>query len=772
MNESLNEYNKKRNFLRTNEPKGTCKRKNKIQHQFVVQYHEARKKHYDFRLEWEGVLLSWAIIKGPSYCVDDKRLAVQVEDHPLDYANFEGSIPKGEYGGGWVMIFDYGTYQVDDMKQSLQDGLIQFILHGKRLKGKWRLVRLKDKEKNWLFIKEKDKYCLQSSGIETYKTSVVSHRSMEQIKNEKKNPFHHVHVKLAKSVKQLPKKDYIYEIKHDGYRTVAYIENGNVELKSRNQLSFNEVFSSILPSLKILAKKKSMILDGEMVILDEQGRSNFSMLQEYVHGNHSKQLVYIVFDLLALDGNDLRKQDLLVRKKKLKELMKDSPQNLLYSQHIQNHLDDFIKLAQKINVEGIVAKRIHSSYNGLRNEDWLKLKFRHQDVFMVGGYKEDRMKKIQSLLLGVQGNKTLSYVGKVGTGIQKKDSEELQAQFLRLIQKQNPFVNFQDKKTKYRFIKPKIAVVIEYAEWSKNHQLRQASYKGIQIAQSFQNVQEEQKEFHLIQLTNPNRVIFSKLNITKQDVFQYYQIMAKKMLPYLINRCVSIVYCHQDIAKKCFFRRHPQGKKNQQSSVTINGKEYVYIKNEEDILQAIQDGAIEFHLWGSQIEKIDHPNWMVFDLDPDEKVQIKQIRQGVRDLKKILSQLSLKAYLKTSGGKGYHLVVPFTDCSSWDEFKDFAKKIAQYMEQKWPNRYTSNSSKKNRKNKIFIDWLRNTKGATSVAPYSLRIRENASVSMPIAWKDLDKIKPDEINLYEALKRMKTTSPWKNFFHTQNHFKKQ
>lgn len=469
MKEQLNQYHLKRDFKKTSEPVGKISKKHK-KLSFVVQHHLARKEHYDFRLEWNGTLKSWAVPKGPSYKTDDKRLAVLVEDHPISYRNFEGVIPKGQYGGGTVMIFDEGYYEpVGNFKNDFKKGFIKFILKGKRLKGRWTFVHFK--EDNWLLIKEKDGI----SGfldIHEFNTSVKTGRTMEEIA-------------LNKDKRKMK-----------------------------------------------ISKKNSMI--GDTLI------------------------------------------------------------------------------------------------------------------------------------------------------------------------------------------------------------------------------------------THPEKVIFKRPKITKWDIALYYQKVSSRMLPFLENRIISTIRVPDGILKKRFFKKHLNNENDGIGRVDIPSKkgkkeDYYYIKNVNGLLSEVQQNSYEFHVWGSSVSKLEQPTMMVFDLDPDEKMSLKKVRQGVKDLKSILDELSLVSFLKTSGGKGYHVVLPISSLKTWDEFRDFAKNIAKLMEAKWPERYVSNVRKQKRKNKIFIDWIRNTKGATSVAPYSIRTRKNAPVSMPISWTELDRVRPNEITMDKAILRLKRKNPWENFF---------
>lgn len=764
MENRLQRYHEKRNFLRTNEPVGLpFNNTKKEDFQFVIQFHQSKRAHYDLRLKWRGVLLSWAIMKEPSFFTDDKRLAIRVEDHPSEYADFEGTIPPGEYGAGTVTIWDRGTYQVKKMDQSLKNGMIKLYLMGQKLKGKWVLLQLKKEEKNWLFIKEKDEY-----GKEKKTKTFQNQKTIKKtVVTTSKNPFSHADVQLAKLTAQLPEKNYIYEIKYDGYRTIAYLENDQVRLQSRNHRSFNELFSSIISDLKDLAKGRSMVLDGEMVVLDSQGRSDFQLLQHYLKEKKGP-LTYVIFDLLAIDGKDLRPLSLLERKKKLATLMEKSGSGLLYSRHIDHHLQKLIAAGKKMNLEGIVAKRMDSPYRGIRNDDWLKLKFRKKELFFIGGYvgsvsSEDTFR---SLLVGSYEEKKLIYRGKVGSGIKKDLMRQMLTLFSSIRQKSSPFATTIPSESKIVYLRPEYVIEVEYTELTEKRLLRHASF--IRILKK-ENSSDENRE---ITLTHPERLVFLKPKLMKKDLSEYYTMVADRLLFYARNHLLSVVRCPENVTQPCYLKKHPDLKKPMNHTYLSDGKRYFYLNDLFDLLQEVQNGTVEFHLWGSEIATIDEPSWLIFDLDPDEQIQLSQLRQGVRDLKKILDRLSFRSFLKTSGGKGYHIVVPLASKISWEIGKQFAQSVAIYMEQRWPEKYTSKMQKKLRKGKIFIDWMRNGKGATCIAPYSLRIKENAPVSMPIFWKELDRIAPDGIQVKDAMQRIKMRDPWWNFFKVENKLKEK
>lgn len=807
----LEKYNQKRNFEKTLEPEGV-EGKPEDGLRFVVQHHIASRDHYDFRLEWGGALLSWAVPKGPSYNTRDKRLAVQVEEHPLEYRNFEGTIPKGEYGAGTVMLWDEGIWEPrHDVDKGLSEGSLKFALNGRRLKGKWALVRLKGKEKrdkdNWLLLKEKDEYANSQDKIEDLSTSIRTGRTMAQIEqgeDEKitRNPFEKANVQLAKLVRDVPEgDDWLYELKYDGYRIMAFVEGNNARLVTRNGNDYSSRFREIAASLVDWAGGRAMVLDGEMVIADKEGKSDFQALQNYLKNPGGRKLSYIIFDLLALDGEDLRGRRLIERKEMLEALLKDSPNNLYYSTYVTGNGQESFAAACKLNLEGIVGKKADSVYTGTRNGDWIKLKCDKRQEFVIAGYTLSDKKAfgISSLILGVYEGSDLVFAGRAGTGFTQRIVNKLEKKFEDIKRETTPLKDAPKarKGEKITWLEPEMVAEIKFAEWTKENRLRQASFKGLRTDKDPRQVKkehpikEEEPEDNRneqsggdsggtmkmnketitvggIRISSPDKVIFENPEIKKADVVRYYEKVSERMLPYVGNRILSIVRCPKGVDSNCFYKKHPGS--DSRGIVTIpietsdgDEEEYFYIQDSSGLILQAQMGTLEFHIWGSRVENLEKPDMMVFDLDPDEGMELEKVHLGVRDIKSILDSLSLTSFLKTSGGKGYHVVVPFEPSVEWEAFYSFARRVAELMENKWPDRYTSNVRKDKRKNRIFIDWIRNGRGATSIAPYSVRARKGAKVSMPIAWRELNTVAPDGVDMAGALKRIGGADPWEDFY---------
>jgi len=565
---------------------------------------------------------------------------------------------------------------------------------------------------------------------------------------------------------------------------------------TRNSNDYTKRFNEIASSLIDWAAGRAIVLDGEVAITDPSGKTDFQALQNYLKNCKAQSLTYIVFDLLALDGVDLRGRSLIERKEMLETLMKNAPENLYYSRYVRGNGKESFAVACEASMEGIVGKKADSVYSGTRNGDWIKLKCEKRQEFVIGGYSLSNKKTrgVSSLLLGVYEGEELVYAGRAGTGISETDMKVLEEKFMNLMRADPPFklAPKSRRDEKVTWLEPELVAEIKFAEWTEENLLRHASFKGLRTDKDPKDIKREKAEedtqlqspdievekpmevdlnsvmIEGIKITNPGKVIFEDTEITKADVVRYYQSVSERILPFVRHRILSIVRCPKGVSHTCFYKKHPgPGSKGIITIPISTGsgetEEYFYIENISGLISEVQMGTLEFHTWGSRVDELEKPDVMVFDLDPDEGMELSRVRQGVKDIKSILTELSLNSYLKTSGGKGYHVVVPLKPSVNWDVFHDFARGVAEVMEKKWPERYTSNVRKSKRTGKIFIDWIRNGRGATSIAPYSLRARKGGRVSMPIAWHELDTVEPDGISMADALLRISGDDPWKDFY---------
>lgn len=571
-------------------------------------------------------------------------------------------------------------------------------------------------------------------------------------------------VELALLNEEVPEgKEWIYEIKYDGYRMIASISKRNVHLFSRNKLDITHKFPFLKEELEKLPVT-SIVIDGEVIVEDEKGRSSFSSLQQSIKVKDTENALYMVFDILYLNGKDLRNETLKTRKEILEKILKKKKlSHIIYSNTFKCSGKALLKKVESFDLEGIIAKNLNSKYLGKRSGNWIKIKCRKSDEFLILGYEKSTSRSLKNLVLGTYENNKIKYIGKVGTGF-KENSKDLIALFNKY-QTDKPAISL-DKSHNIIYLKPKLVAEIDFAEYTSKGLLRQASFKGLRNDKTTSDLMENKDTNIDIQLTSPKRIVFPKKKITKKDVLDYYQKVAPLMLPCIYNRPMSVMRVNDDL-ENAFYKKHPILKNEQGIKIfKREGKEYFCIEKEQGIFSEVQNGTVEFHIGAANYPHLNKPNYMVFDFDPDEKLNIEQVRQGVKHLKKILDNLHLRGFLKLSGGKGYHVVIPFSEVKSWKAFSSFAFEIAKLMEDTWPDLYTTSMSKKKRHNKIFIDYLRNKEKATSVAPYSLRARKNASVSMPIYWSELDKLEPDSIDMEKALKRLKK-NPWLDFIKVQS-----
>jgi bifunctional non-homologous end joining protein LigD len=890
----LQDYRRKRDFKKTPEPGPKVAKTGKTL-SFVVQKHDATRLHYDFRLELDGVLKSWAVPKGPSLDPGVKSLAVEVEDHPVAYGGFEGIIPQGEYGGGTVIVWDNGTWEPEnDPHEGLRKGDLKFTLHGHKLKGSWVLVRLRAREgeegkKNWLLIKHKDKFAKPGDehGITDQKTkSVLTRRTIQQVADDpgrvwtrtgerkmtkakgrakakaavrskapakaksaarktKTVKSQHRRVapdpstvdaaetpgatasamprgikpELATLASTVPAGDkWIHEIKFDGYRIIAYIGDGHVRLMTRAGKDWTERFPDLASKLEELPVQ-SAIIDGELVALDEQGISRFQRMQNALSEGRESELIYYGFDLVHLDGYDLRPAALIDRKAALKDvLLAGNPGNtgtVRYSDHIEGKGEEIFQIACKTSQEGIICKLAASLYEERRSGSWLKVKCHQRQEFIICGYSKPERSRIGfgALMLGYYDGPDLVYCGRVGTGFDVETLNSLAKRLKPMALKSHLFQRppTAAERRGVTWVRPELVAEVEFTEWTDDGVLRHPSFQGLREDKPAKEVVRERPRtagqavendpmakkasakkrstskpasakpnaetsgaVAGVTLTHPERVLYADAGITKLDLARYYEAVADWVLPYVINRPLTLVRCPDGAAGQCFYQKHwtpslPKAvgfEKIKEKSAT---EPYVVIKDLAGLISLVQISVLELHPWGSRIDKLENPEHIVLDLDPGPGVDWKTVIQAAREIRGILEDLDLEAFVRTSGGKGLHVVVPLSRRNAWDEVETFAHNIAAGLALHGGERYVANMRKELRKGKTYVDYLRNQRGSTAVASYSSRNRPGAPVATPISWDELGKVKSaDQFTIESVPARLAKlkTDPWKDFSATK------
>lgn len=836
----LERYRSMRDFHITSEPAGDApgqSRHDTVGPQpFVVQKHAATRLHYDFRLGWHGVLKSWAVTKGPSYFPGDKRLAVEVEDHPMEYGGFEGTIPKGQYGGGTVMIWDYGDWKgLGNVDRELEKGNLKFELNGTKLKGKWALVRMKKKpddrsdRPNWLLFKERDEWAQPEDApaiTELAPDSAITQRTMEQIAESKDHvwdskqglllsdkdrepqpsgpatkPDARQRKKIERLLHQAPREafpgfvqpqlaqqgrrppvgnDWIHELKLDGYRIQIHLTQSDkvtptVTLFTRTGLDWTHrvrALAQAVPKLKV----ESCILDGEFVALGHEGRSNFSDLQAaFQEGKRENNLVYFAFDLLHLNGHNVRKLPLLERKAILAELFSrvDVGSAMRLSEHIEGRGGEVFAKACELGAEGVISKLASVPYTSGRSNAWLKMKCASQQEFVIGGFTppERGSRGIGALLLGYYEGGELRYAGRVGTGFSDETHRALRDRLNPLVKKASPFEKVPaDAKRKVLWVKPELVAQVSFSAWTRDNLIRQSSFRGLREDKIPQEVTREipaEKEgcpdcpppssgqvsqvnheavrqgLAGVRITHPAKVIDAQSGVTKQQVAEYYFAVAGHLLPHIADRPLSVVRCPDGIGKPCFFQKHvssslPAGVGNVSIPNRKTGKpdEFLTVKTVEGLLGLAQLGVLEIHPWGSKNDSFEKADRIIFDLDPDQAVPWNTLAAAADELRARLKQLNLTSFLKSTGGKGLHVVVPIQPKFEWPTIKQFSHAVVLQMERSNPTLYLTRMTKAARANKIYLDYLRNDREATAIAPFSPRARPGVPVAVTLDWNEL------------------------------------
>ena len=759
MPRSLEEYQRKRNFAATPEPSGKRARGKARALQFCIQKHDASHLHYDFRLELDGTLKSWAIPKGPSLDPKVKRLAVHVEDHPLDYAGFEGHIPEGHYGAGDVIVWDRGLWIPEgDPHQGYAKGHLRFELQGEKLGGRWNLfrTRLAGKKEQWMLVKSADARAREESAydiLEAEPDSVLSDRSLpspqaEPKKNTRKTRKAALPAtlkpQLATLVDAPPAGDWHYEIKFDGYRILARIDAGKVRLLTRNGHDWTAKMPRQVAALEQL-KLKSAWLDGEMVVLDDHGLTDFQALQNAFDAGDDQRLRYYLFDLPWLDGRDLRTRPLQERRAALQKQLADAPDELRYSASFTEPVDSLLASACQMGLEGLVGKRQDSPYLERRSSDWIKLKCQQRQEFVVVGYTEPKGSRsaFGALLLALHEGGQLRYAGKVGTGFSTDTLHRLLAQ-LKPLEVEHPSVAKPPTGAETRgvhWLEPRLLAEVSFAGMTRDGSVRHAVFHGLRSDKPTRAINQE-RPTHL-HLTHAERVVDRSSRASKGDIAEYYAKVSGLLLPHLKARPVALVRAPDGLDGELFFQKHaatldlPHLKTVDKATA---GQAAMLIEREDTLLGAVQMNMLELHTWNASERHYERPDRFVLDLDPDPKLPWKAMVEATTLTLTLLEELGLRGFLKTSGGKGIHVLVPLQRKAGWDEVKDFSHAIASHLAGLFPQRLSAVSGPKNRVGRIFIDYLRNGLGATTACAWSLRAREGLPVSVPIWPEELAGLK--------------------------------
>lgn len=837
MAESLSEYERKRRFDHTPEPRGNARRKageGEQALQFCIQKHDASHLHYDFRLELGGTLKSWAVPKGPSLDPTDKRLAIHVEDHPLDYAAFEGHIPEGHYGAGDVIVWDRGTWEAEgDPQESYAKGRLKFRLQGEKLSGTWNLVktRMAGKKEQWFLIKSHDDQARARADydiLDAAPGSVLSDRTLVPKPRGKAKVAEQAPKPLAKKpararpkrgttlegarqaplpaslkpqlatlVDSAPAGDWRYEIKFDGYRILARIEHGKAQLFTRNGHDWTARMPQQAKALEALGLQHAW-LDGEVIVANEQGVPDFQALQNAFDAERSGEMVYYLFDVPHLNGMDLTSVPLEQRRAALAEVVKRAPsQWLRYSDDFAEDAEHLLGSACQMHMEGLIGKRAGSLYHGTRSTDWIKLKCQHQQEFVVVGYTDPQGSRsgFGALLLGLHaaGSGELRYAGKVGTGFNAQTLKTLLAQLKPLEVSQRPALANAPHGAQVRgvhWLKPQLLAQVAYAEMTREGAVRHAVFHGLREDKPAEAIEAEKplaaavaapaktrkktvkkpaSDDELpsnVRITHPDRVIDPASGATKLALAQYYMQVAEHILPQLIDRPVALVRAPEGIGGELFFQKnaehlHIPGIKGLDKA--YSNQPVMIVDTPQALIGAIQMGTVEFHTWNATGKDGRHPDRFVLDLDPDPALPWKAMAEATELVLVALDELGLKSFLKTSGGKGIHIIVPLKPKDEWEQVKAFAHALVDHMASLMPDRFSAKAGPKNRVGKIFIDYLRNAEGATTACAWGVRAREGLPVSVPVAREEVAGLKSAaRWNIGNVAERLQGDDPWAGY----------
>jgi bifunctional non-homologous end joining protein LigD len=774
-----------RDFASTREPRGEVAARGATL-AFVVQRHAASRLHYDLRLELDGVLKSWAVPKGPSLVVGEKRLAVQVEDHPLSYGSFEGAIPKGEYGGGWVFVWDAGTWTpIGDPAAGLAKGHLSFVLAGDRLRGRFALVRSKggrEGQRGWLLFKAKDEHAIAASEPDV--TALAAPGAARSYEPE-----------LATLVDEPPRgEDWVVEPKLDGYRAIARLHDGGVEIASRSGAALTTSAPRVRDALRKL-RVTSAVFDGELCALDADGVPRFEALQRALSKGGARGLiVYYAFDLLFVDGEDLRARPLRVRKAILASIVEGVDGALLdVPSAPAKDAKKLLEGARANDLEGLVAKRADRPYRAGRGRDWLKIKVTHRQEMVIVGTAPSRTnaRAIGALHVAVRDGGELRYAGKVGTGFSAKSLADLERRLAPLTV-DRPAAKDVGKQPGARWVEPELVAEVRFAEWTRSGKVRHASFVGLRDDKPASSVVRERPEITpakkarparaeraakatkprvatepRVAVTHADRVIDHESGATKGDLARYVASVAARMLPYAAARPLALVRCPKGDEEACFFqKRRTPGMPASIRGAKVGAHEVLYVDDAEGLLALVQFGAVELHGWGARLPDVGRPDCIVMDLDPDEGLPFSRVVDAALAVRETLRALGLVSFVKTTGGKGLHVVAPIVADAPFADVKRFTHAVALRLAHEEPRAYTAVLSKGARKGKVFVDYLRNGDGATAVLPYSPRARPGVPVAWPIRWADVRHVHPAEITIANAARWLARKDAWAKYFETK------
>lgn len=775
---SLKEYNKKRDFSQTNEPQGEVAQEIG-ELRFVVQRHDASHLHYDLRLELDGVLKSWAVPKGPSMNAKDKRLAVETEDHPMKYLDFQGTIPKGNYGAGEMTIWDTGTYtpisdKTKAVKSMYKNGDLKLTFFGSKLRGDFALVKTKfeGKQPQWLLIKKKDEFATDLDyDANLHVDELIKQPGKKPKSLTLKNQVTPMLASTSKDMKFPTSKNWLYELKWDGYRMICNHSPTKTTLYSRNGLDYTLSYPTLVESLKELPK--SAILDGEVVSLDKNGVSQFQWLQHYSE-EPKGELAYVVFDLLYLDGHSITHLKLEERKELLQSLVENLP-GIKYSDHITGGGKAFFEEAKKKGLEGIIGKKSDSLYySGLRSEEWLKYKTKESIETVICGYTDSDSRPFGSLILGLQEKGEMAYVGNCGTGFSIDDQRKLVKKFDKISTSKSPFpekINLNGRTANW--IKPVMIAEVSFAEWTEQNRLRQPVFKGLRndkipqelTSDTNDNSKSPENSLELggihVQLSNLEKPLWPKEGITKYDLIDYYLGVSEYILPYLKDRPQNLHRHPNGIDKDGFYQKDtPEGYPNWIKTTSIYSEssdkdiDYMLCQNEATLIYMANLGCIEINPWNARTGSLDNPDYIVIDLDPSDKNEFKEVIEVAQAFHELLNDLELEGYCKTSGASGLHIYLPLGAKYTFEEGRDFCKLLCTIIQEKLPTITTMERSLKARKGRIYLDYLQNRPGQTLASVYCVRPKPGAPVSTPLLWKEVNsKLDKDDFTIFTLKERL-------------------